>query len=252
MNKIIYNALNEAGEILKKRYFHAQDAKEKQRYELVTETDVEIERLLVSRLGDAFKGDGFIGEECGVQAGESGRVWIIDPIDGTTNFIMGKPYFAISLALEIAGEIIEGYVYNPISGEVYYSTKKLGVSFLNGQQVSVSQTSDIKDSLIAFGFSAKMAAIQRYYRDWQVLFESCRKGVGWTAPALTLCNVARGRIDAFIDFGASTFGHAAGALILKNAGGKLFNYDMTEYSHQSTGIIASNSKLIDILKENRA
>ena len=235
---------------MKEKYFHAQNAQEKQRHELVTETDVEIERLLIDRLSRAFKGDGFMGEECDTQTGRTGRTWIIDPIDGTTNFVMGKPYFAISLALEMAGEILEGYVYNPISGELYYAKKNLRVSFLNGQEISVSQTSDVKDSLIAFGFSAKMSAIQQYYQDWQMLFESCRKGVGWVAPALTLCNVARGRVDTFIDFGASTFGHAAGALILKNAGRIAFNYDMTEYTHQSTGIIGCTSSMADIIKKS--
>ncbi|MHC4553500.1 MAG: inositol monophosphatase family protein [Planctomycetota bacterium] len=248
MNKVIYNVLNEAGDILKKKYLQGQSAHEKQRWELVTEADIQVEQLIKARLGEAFNGDGFLGEECGQQIGDSGRVWIIDPIDGTTNFVMGKPYFAISLALELAGEIMEGYVYNPVSNELYYSTKRLGVSFLNGEVISVSQTANVADSLVAFGFSAKMTAIQRYYQDWQVLFDSCRKGVGWIAPALTLCNVARGRIDVFVDFGASIHGHAAASLILKNAGGAVFNYDMTEYSYQSTGIIGCASSMTDSLK----
>jgi fructose-1,6-bisphosphatase/inositol monophosphatase family enzyme len=252
MNKVVQKVLSEAGDILKERYFQSQDAGEKKRWELVTETDVETERLLVDRLAQAFKGDGFMGEECGVQSGSTGRTWIIDPIDGTTNFIMGKPYFAISLALEEAEEIVEGYVYNPVSNEFYYSTKLLGRSFLNGQEISVSQTSEIEKAFVAFGFSAKMSSIQTYYQDWQVLFESCRKGVGWIVPAPTLCNVARGRLDVFVDFGASMHGQAAASLVLKNAGAMLFNYDMTEYTHQSTGIVACNSKLINVLKNIRA
>ena len=252
MNEVIRKILLEAGMVLKGKYRQTQCAYEKQRWELVTETDVEIERLLVDRLRQAFKGDGFIGEECGTQSGDMGRVWIIDPIDGTTNFIMGKPYFSISLALEEAGGITEGYVYNPISDELYYSTKASGQSFLNEQPISVSQTSEIGQSLVAFGFSAKMQAIQQYYQDWPRLFTDCRKGVGWTAPALTLCNVARGRIDVFVDFGASTFGQSAGAFILKNAGGTLFNYDMADYSYQSIGIIGSTSSLVGVLKSSRA
>lgn len=247
MNKIIQEILFEAGSVLKEKYFLTQNVYEKQRWELVTETDLKIERMLVDRLGKIFKDDGFMGEECGTQVGATGRVWIIDPIDGTTNFVMGKPYFSISLALEKDREIVEGYVYNPISDELYHSTSTSGKSFLNGNEITVSKTADIENALVAFGFSAKMSAIQKYYQGWQTLFESCRKGVGWIAPALTLCNVARGRVDAFIDFGASTYGQAAGSIILKNAGGMLFNYDMTEYSHQSTGAIGTNSKLSTIL-----
>lgn len=245
MNENIQRILFEAGDILKERYFQPQNAQEKERWELVTETDIEIEQLLVDRLSKALKGDGFIGEECGTRSGNSGRTWLIDPIDGTTNFVMGKPYCAISLALKQDGEIIEGYVYNPISNELYYSAEGLGKSFLNENPISVSNTSEIEKALVAFGFSAKMAVIQRYYQDWNALFESCRKGVGWIAPALTLCNVARGRIDVFIDSGADTVGQAAASLILKNAGGVLFNYDMTEYSHQSKGIIGCTSAIVE-------
>ncbi|MBC8378149.1 MAG: hypothetical protein H8E62_03155 [Planctomycetes bacterium] len=248
MDFTIHKILIEAGDILKEKYRQTQSPYEKQRWELATETDVEIERLLVERLRQAFKSDGFIGEECGTQSGGTQRVWIIDPIDGTTNFIMGKPYFSISVALEESGEITEGYVYNPISDELYYSTKVSGKSFLNEQPISVSQTSEIGQSLVVFGFSAKMQAIQQYYQDWQRLFTDCRKGVGWIAPALTLCNVARGRIDVFVDSGASTFGHSAGAFILKNAGGTLFNYDMADYSHQSIGIVGCASSMAKVLK----
>lgn len=127
MNESIHKILLKAGDVSKERYFHAQNAQEKERWELVTETDIEIERLLVDDLSKAFKGDSFIGEECGTHAGNSGRTWLIDPIDGTTNFIMGKPYYAISLALEQNGQIIEGYVYNPVSNELYCSGLKISV-----------------------------------------------------------------------------------------------------------------------------
>jgi fructose-1,6-bisphosphatase/inositol monophosphatase family enzyme len=249
MDPIIQKILFQAGTVLKERYFLTQNVYEKQRWELVTETDLEIERMLIDRLGQVFKGDGFMGEECGTQSGDTGRVWIIDPIDGTTNFVMGKPYFSISLALEEDGQIVEGYVYNPVSDELYCSTSTSGKTFLNGDEITVSQTADIENALIAFGFSAKMSAIQRYYQDWPTLFESCRKGVGWIAPALTLCNVARGRVDAFFDFGASTYGQAAGSIILKNAGGKLLNYDATEYSHHTVGVIGTNTGLSNIFSK---
>lgn len=248
MNAAIYEILAEAGNVLKAAYHLPPSSHEKKRFDLVTETDIEIERFLVDRLKKAFKGDGFIGEECGIQTGDTGRIWIIDPIDGTTNFIMGKPYFAISIALEQAGQITEGYVYNPICDELYYSTKDLKRSFLNEEVISVSKTKQIEQSLVVFGFSAKIKAIEQYYQDWRVLFESCRKGVGWTAPALTLCNVARGRTDIFIDSGASMHGQAAAGFILTNAGGRLFNYDMSSYHHRSKGIIASNPKLADTLQ----
>lgn len=251
MNQSVNNLICEAGDMLREAYFQDTVSHEKQRWELVTEVDLMIERLLIRHLSELYKGDGFAGEECGEQAGTTGRRWIIDPIDGTSSFIMGQPYFSISLALEQDQQIIEGYVYNPISSEFYSSTQSQGQSFLNGQVISVSQTTAIESSLVAFGFSARMDQIERYYQDWNSLFTGCRKGVGWICPALSLCNVARGRIDAFIDYGASMHGQAAASLIVKNAGGVLFDAEMTPYSHQSVGIIGATEGLESDLRRSR-
>ena len=133
------------------------------------------------------------------------------------------------------------------------TTKESGESFLNGNRIAVSKTTDIRNALVAFGFSARMDRIQRYYDEWKWLFKGCRKGVGWTTPALTICNVARGRIDAFIDFGASSVGHAAAGLILKNAGGVIRSYNSDGYDHRVEGVIGCTAGLgNEILKLNRS
>jgi fructose-1,6-bisphosphatase/inositol monophosphatase family enzyme len=97
--------------------------------------------------------------------------------------------------------------------------------------------------LVVFGYSANYKNIEKYYEKWHVIFDTCKKGIGFLSPALNICNVARGRIDCFIDFGSSMEGHAAGALILKNAGGIIYNYDLTEWDHTTNGIIAINNNL---------
>lgn len=244
MNEQIESMLREAGAILAERFRQGVVTSEKERFDLVTDADRDVERLLVDHLKAIFPHDGFLGEEGGEISGDSGTRWIIDPLDGTTDFVMGKPYFAVSLAREEHGQVVEGYVYNPIAEEFYVSTENSGVSLLNGKPIHVSRTTELREALVVFGFSARMERIRRYYEEWSWLFEGCRKGVGWTTPALTLCNVARGRIDAFVDFGASPEGHAAAALILKNAGGIVLGYDRAEYDHRKKGVIGYTPGLL--------
>jgi len=250
MNATIKAVLSDTGEVLRRSFREGPDHAEKERFELVTEIDVEIEELVAEAIRSEYPEDGLVGEELGRMDGASGSVWIIDPIDGTTNFVMGKPYFAISIARERDGEVVEGYVYNPISDELFHSSREQGRSFLNGSPITVSRTGALRASLVAFGFSANLSAIQRYHDEWRTAFETCRKGVGWVAPALTLCNVTRGRIDAFIDFGASMVGQAAASLILRNAGGTVLNYNLSEYDHRAKGIVGCTPSIVRELQRD--
>lgn len=247
MNTHLENILQEAGAILADRFRKGGHVSEKARFDLVTDTDREVEALIARRLQSLFPGDGILAEEGGEIPGHTGARWFVDPLDGTTDFVMGKPYFAVSIAKEELGQIVEAYVYNPISDELYASTKAAGASYLNGKPISVSQTAVLREALVVFGFSARMDSIRRYYEEWTWVFEGCRKAVGWTTPALTLCNIARGRIDAFFDFGASSVGHAAASLILRNAGGTVLGYDLAQYDHRRKGVIGCSPGLIAVI-----
>ncbi len=251
MTTDIEGILREAGELLVERFRGNMEHSEKERFDLVTATDAEIEHLLVAHLKALHPDDAFLGEESGELSGMSGDRWLIDPIDGTTDFIMGKPYFAISIARESGGRIVEGHVYNPVSNEMYSAIAGEGKACLNGEAIHVSRTSSIGESLVVFGFSARMSSIRKYHDEWTAVFEGCRKAVGWTTPALTLCNVARGRIDAFIDFGASSVGQAAASFILEQAGGALLNYDLTAYDHRISGVIGATPTLLPELLKTR-
>lgn len=252
MRDEVRELLLEAGGLLKARYFDPPLCDLNARRDLVTETDREIGRLIVERLLKLYPADGVRGEDLDRAQGHSGGAWIIDPIDGTANYLMGKPYFAISMAREHNGQITEAYVYNPVSGELYHAEKAKKGAFLNGQRISPSPTTDIRDALVAFGFSANMMAIQRYYDEWKPVFDQCAKGVGWITPAVTLCNVARGRLDAYIDFGASPAGQSSGAFILQKAGGIAVDYgDFEHFDHRTKGIVACNPGLIEALKKSR-
>ena len=240
---VIEKILIEAGNLLEKRFNSIFAYKNKEKFDLVTDVDIEVEKFVIKKLEENFSNASFYSEEIGEINNHSEQKWIIDPLDGTANFIFGVPYFNISLALEYNDEIIEGYVYNPISKELYYSSKNLQKSFLNRRQIFVSDKGTIPESLVVFGYSSIYKNIEKYYKKWHELFDHCKKGMGLLSPALTICNVARGRIDCFIDFGSSMEGHAAGALILKNAGGIVYNYDLTEWDYKTKGIIAINKNL---------
>ncbi len=240
---MIKEVIRKAGLELKKQYKSLSDCSTKEKFHLVTESDILIEELLINDLKTYYPDYSIFSEEVGNIENKSGIRWIIDPIDGTADFVFGIPYFAVSVSLEKDGEIIEGYVYNPVSDEFYYSKKDEGRSYLNGEEIKPSQTNEFSDSLIAFGYSSVYEKISIYYEEWRYLFDNCKKGMPLIAPALTICNVARGRIDAYIDFGSSMEGHSAAALILKNSGGKVMNYDLSPWNYKSKGIIATNGKL---------
>jgi len=168
----------------------------------------------------------------------------VDPIDGTANFIAGIPYFAVSLAREANGRIVEGYVYNPISEELYCATTDDARAYLNGKPIALAHTDRIQDSVVAFGVSANKAAMDAYYDRWRGLLDGCKKALAVIVPSLTLCNVARGRLDAFIDSACSMEGQAAASLILAKAGGQLRDYDLSPFDHTTVGAVAANPHLL--------
>lgn len=215
---------------------------EKEPYDLVTDTDRKIELYISTEIKKYDSEAVFYGEEYG-KTGDSGdRLYIIDPVDGTANFVFGVPWFAVSVALAEKGTITAAAVFNPVSGDFYYADDETQ-ALHNGKEIRTGTCDKIEESLIIFGFSAHRKNIERYIADWAELFDNARKGLPLLSPSLNLCLVAQGKADAFIDFGCSMFGKSAGAFILQKAGGKVRNYSGQEYNYHETGIVAVNSKL---------
>lgn len=238
----------DAGEILKKRYFEDTVHNVKERYHLLSEADNEINGYFIEKISKEFPKYSIYSEESEEIVNDQSKRWIIDPIDGTTNFLTGNPYFAVSIALEIDEEIVEGHVYNPVTNEYFFGSKEGMVAIFNGQRINVSTSNEIKNSIIAFGYSTNIKIINEYYKHWKPLFEKCKKGTPWIAPALSICNVARGKVDAFIDTGSSMEGQAAASLILKNAGGKLYDPGFNDYTYRSKGGIFCSESISYNLK----
>ena len=243
MNTIIEGAIREAGRKLRDAYGTNARYREKERYHLMSDLDLEIDTFLTTRVRDAFPDDGVYSEERDELPSESGDRWIVDPIDGTAYFIFGIPFFSISVAKESHGDIVEGHVFNPISDEYFFSDRASGTSTLNGAAIRTSNTSSIAEGLFAYGFSVNPRQIELYLRRWSTIIGAMKKGIPQICPALSICNVARGRIDAFFDSGCSFEGQAAASLILKNAGGAMYDYLGTEYSASTKGGIFTNGNL---------
>lgn len=232
----------EAGKILRNKYFSSFAVHKKEKGHLAADADMETELFLKQQLLSLDSSIGFYGEETGgTQSGK--KRWIVDSLDGTANFIFGVPYFCTSVALEDGGKLVLALVYNPITNELFEACEEEAGVFCNRVQIRVSGVKRLQDARVVFGFSANFRNISRYHTEWENVFDVCQKGLGLLSPAMNLCNVARGRTDAFIDFGCSMEGQAAGGYILRKAGGKAFNYDRSLWNHCDVGITATNGYL---------
>jgi len=239
---IALQAAQKAGKILKNNFFKQSRVEGKGEHDVVTETDRESENVILEILKDNFPDHSFIAEESGSQQTDSEYAWYIDPLDGTSNFITGNPYFSVSIALSFKKEIILAIVFNPILDEMHVAEKNKG-AFLNNEPLRVSRNSQLSEALLASAYSMDESDIKRGLKTIETLALNTRKVVINFSPALDLCNIARGRIDGLVDNGTTPEDHAAGSLILTEAGGIVQNYYDEDWDVNKIGIIASNGVL---------
>jgi myo-inositol-1(or 4)-monophosphatase len=187
-------------------------------FDLVTEADRASERLIVERLRSHFPSHSIVAEEGGGQEGSSEYRWYVDPLDGTTNFAHGFPAFNVTLALERAGELIAGVVFDPLRNEMFTAERGSG-AYLNHRRIHVSKTSSIETSLSATGFPSRKrhenVNVHFFYQVAMLSHGVRRAG----AAALDLAYVACGRLDVFWEFGLNPWDIAAGVLLIEEAGG---------------------------------
>ena len=191
--------------------------------DLVTEVDEQAEQVIREILLGAFPAYGMLAEEGGEQTGEEDARWIVDPLDGTTNYAHGLPIFCVSVALERAGEVVLGVVHDPMREETYVAERGEGAT-LNGEPIKVSDTDELIRALIATGFPydrAEMPEALELFGRFAATTQGMRR-LG--SAALDLCYVASGRIDGYYERGIWPWDLAAGSVILEEAGGKLTNY----------------------------
>ncbi len=203
---------------------HQTDIETKALNSLVTYVDKEAEKILVNELQPIIPEATFLTEENTVIQSEGEWQWIVDPLDGTTNFIHQVPVFGISVGLKYRDDIVVGVVYELNRNELFYAARDKG-AFLNGKRISVSQTTQLANSLIATGFPYyDFDLLDNYLNVFQELMTNTHGIRRLGSAAIDLCFTACGRFDAFFEYSLSPWDVAAGALILKEAGGEIHDF----------------------------
>ncbi len=211
-------------------------------HNLVTEYDIKSENYIINRIKSEVPNSIFLAEESGSSSDncEEKIKWIIDPLDGTVNFAHNIPIFSVSIAAEINGKIFVGVIYNPITNELFYAQQGEG-SFLNGEKIAVSKISTFEEAFLVTGFPYRPGAGN--YRSAELFVNVVQKGIPIRrlgSAALDLAYVAAGRFDGFWEMELNPWDVAAGCLIVKEAGGVVSHYDLSEYSIHSNTILATN------------
>ncbi len=240
--EVALSAAGRAGEVLRSGFGAEHAITYKGAVDLVTEVDEEAERVIREELLGAFPTHGMLAEEGGGKEGEEDTRWIVDPLDGTTNYAHGLPVFAVSIALERDGEVVLGVVHDPIRDETFVAERGDGAT-LNGEPIRVSETEEPIRGLIATGLPydrERMPEALELFGRFAALSRGMRR-LG--AAALDLCYVACGRLDGYYEQGIWPWDVAAGSLILTEAGGKVTNYRGDALDLAGREVVASNTLL---------
>ena len=223
--------------------------------DVVTLADRETETLIRSLLAEARPNDGFLGEEGGDDVGSSGLTWVVDPIDGTVNYLYDIPHWAVSIAV-VEGEpdpltwrALAGCVTNPISGEIYTATDA-GGAFSGNQQLRITEPASLAQSLIGTGFSYDPDSRARQGAVVAALLPQVRDIRRFGAASLDLCAVATGRLNGYFERGLKPWDHAAAALIAREAGARVVGLDGAPAS--DAFLIAAPAELASTLERELA
>jgi len=213
--------------------------------DFVSEVDQAAEQAIIKILLEAYPGHGILAEESGREHGaqHSEFVWIIDPLDGTTNFLHGFPVYAVSIALAHRGVVQQAVVYDPTRNDLFFSSRGRG-AFLNDRRLRVSKRTRISDSLIGTGFPFRKGDnFKRYVKMFEEVMQSCAGLRRPGAAALDLCYVAAGYYDGFFETGLSPWDVAAGSLIITEAGGLIGNFTGESDFLYQREVVAGNPKI---------
>jgi myo-inositol-1(or 4)-monophosphatase len=241
---IAVQAARKAGTVIQ-RAIHRADAiavTDKGQYDFVTEADKLAEQEIIREIRKAYPDHAIWGEESG-KIGKSRYVWVIDPIDGTSNFMRGFPHCSVSIAMMEDGVIQHGVVYDPVRDEIFHASKG-GGAYLNDRRIRVSPRLGLPGALIATGFPFRQRArFATQMRMVKALLEDAEDLRRTGSAALDLAYVACGRLDGYFEYGLMPWDMAAGALLVREAGGVVLDFDGGDTWFDHGNLIAGNIKV---------
>jgi myo-inositol-1(or 4)-monophosphatase len=239
----------EAGEILMYHYGNLKNIRQKSRVDLVSEADLASEKLIVEKIQSQFPSHDIMTEEQEFERKGSDWTWVIDPLDGTTNYVHSLPIFAVSIGLKFKNETVIGVVYNPAVNAMYHAVLHQG-SFRNGEKINVSKTKKLANSFLVTGFAYD------HNNEWELSFDLFRdiyresQGIRRLgAAALDLCFVAQGRFDSFFEINLFPWDITAGDLILREAGGFTSGWNGEKLPDSGKKVLATNGIIQDEILE---
>ena len=238
-------AARKAGTLIHRASFDIDklNVRRKRQNDFVSEVDEAAEEAIISILREAYPSHGILAEESGKQRADAEYVWVIDPLDGTTNFLHGFPQYCISIGLLHKGKPTQAVVYDPNRNELFTASKGVG-AYLNDRRIRVTKTDRLEDALMATGFPFReVEHLDQYLRMFKnvTLATSGIRRAG--AAALDLAWVACGRVDGFWEIGLSPWDMAAGALLVREAGGLIGDLEGNDGFLDSGRVVATNAKL---------
>lgn len=223
---------------------------EKGKFDLVTDADVASQKTIFSFLSERFPDHAFLGEE-GDGNKKSLRenhppTWIVDPIDGTTNYVHGYPFYCISIGLQIEGELVVGVIYDPSHNDLFWAAKGLG-AYLHDQRLKVSQVSELSQSLLGTGFPPDISESRKTFQIWEYLSTKAQSIRRTGSTALNLAYLAAGRFDCYFGFDNHVWDVAAGVVLVQEAGGRMSTSTGAPYDPFQPDTVASNGLTHDAL-----
>ncbi len=246
MVNIAIRAARRAGTVIVRALEKRQDlqVESKAKNDFVTEVDRQAEKAIIDILHKAYPDHAILAEESGRQEGNDYQ-WIIDPLDGTTNFLHGNPQFCVSIALQYKKRLEQAVVYDPLRNELYTASRGEG-ALLNDRRIRVSNLMSLKRALLGTGFPFRMQEhIETYLETFKALYSHVSDVRRAGSAALDLAYVAAGRLDGFWEIGLKPWDMAAGVLLIQEAGGLVTDFSGGQDYLQTGNIVAGNPKVLN-------
>ncbi|MDP8257927.1 MAG: inositol monophosphatase family protein [Candidatus Aadella gelida] len=245
IKEVAIMAAQSAGEYVVSRVGNIREIKHKGGINnIVTDADKASEKMIIDLITKEFPEHSILAEESGMSENKSGIKWIIDPIDGTTNFAHGFPVFCVSIGVAIDGEVAVGAVYDPTRKELFVGEKGKGAT-INGNPIRVSGCEKVNESLISTGFAYDKKKKEENFKNFKTMMNNAQAVRRPGSAAIDLCYVACGRFDGFWEMYLSPWDTAAGQLMVKETGGKVTGFGGDKFDIYDEQLLATNGLIHD-------